>query len=287
MKKEVSISISSDCIKCKKCVTVCPADVILSDPSTKNVYVDKVDQCIACGQCAAICPVGALHHSCFPDDKIHVFDPEACPSEDELMLLLKKRRSNRAFSRKPVPDEYLFKMIEAAHYFPSAHNSRDLGFTVIRSEEKLRLLTEFTVSVYDDILKKLRHPLVKPWLSRLKPDIYDNVPILSHVVSDYRSGKEPVLRNATAVILFHTQREDMFSNADANLAYQNASLMAETLGVGHFYMGYVCSAIRLKKGKLERLLGIDGHIQVAMAVGMPLFRFPNYIDRGKPVFKTI
>lgn len=65
-----------------------------------------------------------------------------------------------------------------------------------------------------------------------------------------------------------------------NLAYQNASLMAECLGVSQFYTGFVCSAIEQdKKGTLEKKLGIDGKIYAGMALGMPAFRYKNYIDR--------
>lgn len=72
----------------------------------------------------------------------------------------------------------------------------------------------------------------------------------------------------------------MFGATDTNLAYQNASLMAECLGVGHFYIGLVCAAIQQdKKNRIARLLGIDGKIQAGMALGMPEFSFSKYIER--------
>ena len=75
-------------------------------------------------------------------------------------------------------------------------------------------------------------------------------------------------------------RTSRFGYQDANLAYQNASLMAECLGVSQFYTGFVCSAIEQdKKGTLEKKLGIDGKIYAGMALGMPAFRYKNYIDR--------
>ena len=64
------------------------------------------------------------------------------------------------------------------------------------------------------------------------------------------------------------------------MAYQNGSLMAESLGVSQFYTGFVCSAIQQdKQEKLVKLLGIQGKIHAGMALGMPAFRFPNYIDK--------
>lgn len=89
-----------------------------------------------------------------------------------------------------------------------------------------------------------------------------------------------ILRNATALILIHTPGNSRFGCQDANLAYQNGSLMAESLGVSQFYTGFVCSAIHQdKQGKLAKILGIQGKIHAGMALGMPAFEFPNYIDK--------
>ena len=57
--------------------------------------------------------------------------------------------------------------------------------------------------------------------------------------------------------------------------------MAESLGVNQLYTGFVCNAARQKKGVLEKLLGIapDREIKAGMGLGMPQFRFPNYIDK--------
>ena len=66
----------------------------------------------------------------------------------------------------------------------------------------------------------------------------------------------------------------------ANLAYQNGSLMAESLGVAQFYTGFVCSAVEQDRNRrLAKMLGISGKIRAGMALGIPAFRYPNYIDR--------
>lgn len=117
--------------------------------------------------------------------------------------------------------------------------------------------------------------------------MYANVPVMNHVVKSWASGHDNVLRKATAVILISTRRNEMMSSADAQLAYQNASLMAESLGVAHFYLGYLCAALRLAPGKLEGSLGISGTVHAAMAIGMPAMRFDKYIDRGCPEWSEI
>ena len=203
------------------------------------------------------------------------------------MLLLKKRRSNRTFSNKEIPAQDIAKIVEVAYQAPTAHNSRDLAFTVISSPEKLKELTDFTIETYENVIKKLTNPLLKPFLKLKHPKAYHFLPLMQRLSSAYRRGNDAILRKATSVVLFHTKENDSFSLTNCNLAYQNASLMSETLGISQFYIGFLCKAIQLAPGSLEKRLGIKGHIQAAMALGLPKIKFEKYIDRGTPQYKTL
>jgi nitroreductase len=56
------------------------------------------------------------------------------------METVKKRRSIRDYEEKPVPEEKLRKLLEAARLSPSARNSQDRKFIVVRDkEQRLRL----------------------------------------------------------------------------------------------------------------------------------------------------
>lgn len=80
-------------------------------------------------------------------------------------------------------------------------------------------------------------------LKRIAPQLYGYVPHFKRLISEFDKGNDLILRGATAVILIHTPSESRFGCQDANLAYQNGSLMAESLGVAQFYTGFVCSAV--------------------------------------------
>lgn len=124
------------------------------------------------------------------------------------------------------------------------------------------------------------NPLLKPILKPLLPDVYKYVPLFERMKQDHAEGKDPILRHATSLILIHTPHSNRFGCEDSNLAYQNASLMAECLGVSQIYMGFVLTAIRQdRKATLAKEFGIDGKIHAIMALGMPAFRYPSYIDR--------
>ena len=178
--------------------------------------------------------------------------------------------------------ELLDRIVAAADRAPTASNARQLGYTLVTDAAQLRAVTEYTLGIFGTLEKRLLHPLVRPWLSRLVPGVYRYVPVFKRLRREYAEGRDRVLRGATAVLFIHAPRESRFGAEDGNLAYENASLMAEALGVSQIYMGFVLTAVRQdRKAKLAAMLGLgDRRICAVMALGMPQFRYPNYIDRA-------
>ena len=271
---------AESCIRCGKCVRVCPSKIFTQPASGGEIGLQGIGSCIVCGHCVAVCPTGSVAHGDFPPQKVHPVDRELLPSPEQVMLLCKARRSNRAFTAKPVPEESLDRILEAAHRAPTASNLQRVAFTLVTDPEKLHAISAFTVGVFASILRKLENPLLKPVLKRIAPQLYGYVPHFKRLISEFDKGNDLILRGATAVILIHTPSESRFGCQDANLAYQNGSLMAESLGVAQFYTGFVCSAVEQDRNRrLAKMLGISGKIHAGMALGMPAFRYPNYIDR--------
>ena len=271
---------AESCIRCGKCVRVCPSKIFTQPASGGEIGLQGIGSCIVCGHCVAVCPTGSVEHGDFPPQKVHPVDRELLPSPEQVMLLCKARRSNRAFTAKPVPEETLDRILEAAHRAPTASNLQRVAFTLVTDPEKLHAISAFTVGVFASILRKLENPLLKPVLKRIAPQLYGYVPHFKRLISEFDKGNDLILRGATAVILIHTPSESRFGCQDANLAYQNGSLMAESLGVAQFYTGFVCSAVEQDRNRrLAKMLGISGKIRAGMALGIPAFRSPNYIDR--------
>lgn len=268
------------CIKCGKCVKVCPSLIFTQDTKGGEVIPKHIDDCIQCGHCVAVCPTNSVIHQTFPASKVHPIDYAQMPTPEQMLLLTQARRSNRAFSKKPIPQENLDLILEAAHRAPTASNLQLVSFTLVTDPEKLKQITDFTIGIFNDAIKKLENPFLRPLLKRVMPDAYKYVPTFHRLMEQHAQGNDLILRGATAAILIHTPKKCRFGCQDSNLAYQNGSLMAESLGVNQFYMGFVCSATTQPGGdKLAQKLGIDGRIHAAMALGMPAFRFPNYIDK--------
>ena len=92
------------------------------------------------------------------------------------------------------------------------------------------------------------------------------------------------LRLAGILLAFCAPKGYDFGWQDCNLAYQNASLMAEAHGVSQIYMGLVQMAFKnMGRKKTERLLHLPKNhkLYALMALGMPAFYYPNYSDKPK------
>lgn len=272
---------NATCIRCGRCVKVCPSQIFVQEKPGGEVTLHKPENCIVCGHCVAACPTGSVLHARFPRERVHAVDYAAMPTPEQVELLMAVRRSNRALTKQPVPQETLDRIVAAADRAPTASNARQLAYTVVTDPATLRGITEYTLGIFGKLEKRMLHPLVRPWLSRVVPGVYRYVPVFKRLRREYAEGRDRVLRGATAVLFIHAPKENRFGAEDANLAYQNASLMAEALGVSQIYMGFVMTAVRQDKdGLLAKSLGLEGRrICAVMALGMPQFRYPNYIDR--------
>lgn len=274
------IAINQDnCIKCLRCVRVCPAEIFVYNKEIKKVNVRHPDRCISCGHCVDACADHAVVHAEFPVDKVHLVDYSLYPSAAQMKELINARRSNRAFSKDPIAMELLDAIVEAAYRAPTAENKQEVSFTLITNPKVLQEVSRFTMDTFTSILNKLNNPVVRTIVKWKEPELLKLIPLFKEYQQKFLDGNDFILRDAKALLLIHTPIKSRFGDADSNLAYQNGSLMAEVLGVSQFYTGFVLSATRQRKQELEKLLGIDGVICAGMAMGMPAFRMTNYSDR--------
>lgn len=269
------------CIKCGKCVRVCPNEIMTQSKKGDEIGLQDVESCIVCGHCVDVCPTDSVLHGEFPKEKIHAVDYSMMPAPEQLMMLIKSRRSNRSITETPIPKEMLAMITEAALYAPTAMNSRQVSCTVITDADQLKQIGDFTINVFGSLAKKLNNPLIKGVLKPFMGGIYKYLPKFERLKREHEAGNDPILRKATAVLVFHTPESNGWGDADANLAYQNASLMAQSLGVSQVYMGFVLRAVKQDgKGTLAEMLGIKGRIYAVMALGMPAFQYPKYTERN-------
>jgi hypothetical protein len=91
------------------------------------------------------------------------------------------------------------------------------------------------------------------------------------------------------LLAFHSKRTIGFGDVNAQLALQNASLVAHSLGIGHFYAGWVLAPCRAPMAKawnqrIPSLIGIPpgNTLHGVLALGYPIPKFKNMIERNSP-----
>lgn len=272
---------NKSCIACGKCVQVCPAGIMVRSTDGKGIEAVRTDRCIGCGHCVDVCPTGSVIHSDFPPQRVHTVDTSRLPAPEQVLELIRlaalEPRADAAPHTRRSPAT---GSVEAARYAPTASNSRQVSFTLVTEPEQLRRIADFTVGVFASTARKLLHPVVRTLLKPLRPDLYRYAARFAEIEREHEAGNDPILRRATALLIIHTPASNRFGCEDANLAYQNASLMAESLGVSQIYMGFVLTAARMgRKNAFARIAGITGRPQAIMALGIPAFRYSKYTER--------
>lgn len=185
----------------------------------------------------------------------------------ELLELLQTRRSIRAFTTDPVPDELVDQIIEAARWAPSGANSQPWEFIVIRDQATKDEMASIAREEMELGHKaELTRPEELRWPSAARPVTGDppfkNAPVLILVCGDPRVSK-------SFPLLTYVQRGPSHLVSGMANAFIYMTLATTALGLGCHWVsmvgnGYV--SVRLKE-----MLGIpeDYLIYDMLAVGHP------------------
>ena len=240
------ISIDQEkCNGCGKCVTVCK-DFEFKIVAGKAVPSDQpLFGCIACGHCLAICPEGAIRVSgrtLTPEDLFLLTEMPAKTKYVELMQLLQSRRSIREFKEKPVPEEVIAKIIEAAQTAPMGIPPSDVNLLVMYGTEKVRQFS----SDFCNLLDKTRW-FVSGWFMALMGLFYDKKtmrfykkfmrPVFDIYIGSMKKGEDVVTYDAPVAIYFYGS--PYCDPADPIIAATYAMIAAESLGLGTCMLGAI------------------------------------------------
>lgn len=279
MDKRITID-SESCKRCGRCARVCPAAVYTYNKGVLPKVV-KPSHCIQCGHCVDVCEANALQHESFPPEYIHRVKKDLIPSPESLMELMKSRRSNRTITNKPIPAEALSDIIEAAYVAPTSENSRRVVVTLLKGAD-IQAVEDATMKFFLRLASILMSKPVRPLTRFLLRDLYNEAAELYRFERKWKAGQRPCTCNATALLVISAPKKYDFGWQDCNMAYQNASLMAEAHGVSQIYMGLVQMALKfISQGKAEQLLHLPGNHKpyALMALGIPDFYYPKYTDK--------
>jgi 5,6-dimethylbenzimidazole synthase len=165
---------------------------------------------------------------------------------------IRKRRTIRGYRPYPIPDEEIEKILDAAHWAPSAANLQPWEFIVIKNPATRKKIQEL-VEENRRITVKIREDPWKTGFSKYNPKWISTAPV--HIVVCANPAK-------TAPHAFGKETYKYATGA----AVQNLMLAAHALGLG------TCWLSMFNKNKLKKLLEIPKEIDVigVITVGYPI-----------------
>lgn len=233
------------CVGCGACTEDCLAFNIVLDEDKASVK----GNCIECGHCVALCPTGAVSIEGYDMDDVEEYDEDTFKVEaSNLLRAIKFRRSIRFYRDEKVKKEDLQMLLQAGRYTATAKNNQDCHFIFIQEErEELKERVWGFIDAMGKDVDKALLPFVAFNRRRLKNPkddyLFRNAPVVLYITSDW-----PL---------------------DAGLAAQNIETMANAMGMGALYNGYL-ARISDANVELKKWLGIeDKTIKACLLLGYP------------------
>lgn len=225
------------CNGCGLCVNDCLSRVIDIDSGIAVIHDHST--CLLCGHCGAICPQAAITF----DNEIGIeFKGFRNVEFNQLDQMIKMKRSIRQYKDQAVDNESIEKILEIGRVSPTGGNRQPLKFTVVNHPEKmeeLKLLAMKTLYEYGQHIEG-RYKIV-----------------FNNMLKNYlETGFDRLFYNAPTLISIYGDAENSANIAvDAGIAAGQMSLIAETLGLGSCFIGFLNFAAE-QNGEIYKLLKI-------------------------------
>ncbi|BBO73483.1 nitroreductase [Desulfosarcina widdelii] len=267
--------ITIDETRCKQdgiCAAECPRRLIIQEDDKSFPQIPPANEanCMACGHCVAVCPHGAL--------SVAGVDIKDCPEINNDLVLswnqadqfLRSRRSIRCFKDKAMDRETLEQLIHTARYAPTASNAQNLHWTVIEGRDKLKPLSQATISWMERVIEAQPD---SPAADYFRP-----------VVAGWAAGYDGILRTAQTLIVPSAPKENANGLVDLSIALAYLELAALPLGVGTCWAGLLRAAM-IATPELVETVGLpEGHTWFyPMMIGYPKFKYYRLPERKAPV----
>ena len=249
--------------RCRRC-GVCAADCVCAcivPPMDGVPHLDPSlgDLCVHCGHCSAVCPEGAITLDGVPADALGHTD--SATSEQSAAALLQGRRAIRNFQPSPVDEGLLRKALALAAYAPTAHNAREVAYTILNGRRKVETLLQATVQLME------KHGMFP-----------------GHTAS-VRKGCDTLFRGAHCLILIHAP-ERVLSETDCATAACYLELALPPLGLGSCWAGMLIEAC--VHGLPKGILLPEGHrLYAALMVGAPNISYARVPFRSAPAVRWV
>lgn len=252
------------CTRCGICSVVCPMSIVdlADEDSFPSVQDRNAGNCIGCGHCEVSCPSGALLLNIRPDEKVEIHPDDGILSSVDLSVYLKKRRSIRHFTDKPVPREKILQILDIARYAPSGVNAQPVQWLVVHDPGDVKKIAGLTIE-WMKTLQNTNHPLSE----------YSSV-----LIRAWENNQDVICRDAPHLLFAHIPEDNPGAFTDAIIALTHFDIAAPAFGVGACWAGFVSMAAMYYE-PLQKELGVPFGRKCAYAL---MFGHPRYKIHGLP-----
>ncbi len=189
---------------------------------------------------------------------------------EDLLELAKNRRSIRRFKPDPIPNEYIDKIIEVAHWAPSGFNQQPWEFVVIKKPELKKQISDYCKEQL--LLGHKMNAAIDPTLK--VPDSihameteggnFSVAPVFILLLGDHRS-----IQLMPSSHQYGTEYLNNTFNAGLTCSFLYMQLAATTLGLASQWLSAVQAPY--VSFMVKELLGIPKYLNIydMMALGFP------------------
>lgn len=242
------------CIHCGLCIRDCVAACLEFDEEKIPRYLPEGEQrCLACQHCMLVCPKGALSFG--------GLQPEQCGTvsygtHEELLKLIKSRRSTRAYKKEDLSQEQLDKLTEMLAYAPTGVNAPSVRFSLVATRKKMDKIRKITYDCLNTVRADSPLFIIKEMAEASK-----------------RAGKDLVYRGAPALVVASVDTKTAASvcqTVDPVIALSYLELYAASLGLGTVWDG-IAVALARTFPEIEAQFQIPQGCKLSflMALGIP------------------
>ncbi len=274
------------CTACGTCVQACRFEVLKLRRA--GATARGIGRCIACGACVAVCPTGAVVHPTMAPERIVELSEQAAVGYDELMDLLRRRRSIRRYTEEPVPETMLHDLVQAAILAPSGHNAQPWHFTFITDAERLAEIRAAYAEFFRGLLAQARDETGRKQLAETHGEPVEEIMdtlggALQLMVRAHDRGDDRLLWGAPVLAMIHSTAEAPAAEASCTYAAANMMLAATALGLGTCVIGFLNIPMLFDPSFMDVLGLPEGHLlRVGMALGWPALHYRRSVVRREP-----
>lgn len=192
--------------------------------------------------------------------------------------VVRERRSVRNFSGKEVPDEYIEKILKAAHIAPSGSNQKNWEFIVVKDKNKKEELKEIVLKRIEEIRDKIISEKAKREFKNYSKyfTFFSDAPVVIAVVmKPYDSLTARILKR----YLGDEKYESMAGIESVSAAIENMLLAAAALDLGACWM----TGPLIAKEGLQKFLNISipNELVALVPIGFPKYKSkPNELTES-------